>query len=157
MAPSRERRFSLSDPHTSPTKRLFYKFCYVYLPLLWEAVVVCSATVSTFIVSYQAIYHAGILWQWVLVYAMDIIYTAYIVYRFVRPFKKRGELVTDKNKIALNYFCTSFLLDLLSVLPLEIFSVVGSNPIYIAGFLRLNRCIRCYKVFGFLCKFAFIK
>lgn len=153
MAPSRERRFSLSDPHTSPTKRLLYKFCYVYLPLLWESVVVCSATVSIFIVSYQAVYHAGLLWQWVVVYAMDIIYTAYIVYRFFRPFKKRGELITDKKKIALNYIRTSFLPDLLSVLPLEIFSFVGSNPIYIAGFLRLNRCIRCYKVWGLLCKF----
>ena len=156
MAPSKERRFSLSDPHNSPAKRLFYKFCYVYLPLLWESIVACSATVSIFIVSYQAIYHAGLLWQWVLVYAMDIIYTAYIVSRFFRPFNKRGELITDRKKIALNYISSSFLPDLLSVIPLEIFSFVSSNPIYIAGFLRLNRCIRCYKVWGLLCKSALI-
>ena len=156
MAPSSERRSSLSDPHTSSSKRLLYKFRYVYLPLLWESIVACSATVSTFIVSYQAVFHAGLLWQWVLVYAMDIIYTAYIVHRFLRPFKKRGELVTNKKKIALNYIRSSFLPDLLSVLPLEIFSFVSSNPIYIAGFLRLNRCIRCYKVWNLLCKFALI-
>ena len=161
MASSRERRFQggrfvLSDPHASPTKRSLYKFYYVYLPLLWESVVVCSAIVSVFLVSYQAIYHAGLLWQWVLAYAMDVVYTAYIVYRFLRPFKKRGEPVTNKKKIALNYIRTSFIPDLLSVLPIEVFSFAGSNPIYIAGFLRLNRFIRCYKVFGFLCKFAFV-
>ena len=161
MASSRERRFrggrfTLYDPHASPTKRSLYKFYYVYLPLLWESVVVCSAIVSVFLVSYQAIYHAGLLWQWVLAYAMDVVYFAYVVYRFLRPFKKRGELVTDKKKIALNYIRTSFLPDLLSVLPIEIFSFAGSNPIYITGFLRLNRFIRCYKVFWFLCKFGFI-
>ena len=153
MAPSKGRSFSLSDPHTSPTMRLVYKFGYVYLPLLFESIVAISATVSTFMVIYQAVYHAGLLWQWALIYGMDVIYVAYIVYRFFRPFKKRGELVTDKKKIVMNYIRSSFLPDLLSVIPLEIFSFASTNPIYIAAFLRLNRCIRCYKVWGLLCKF----
>jgi hypothetical protein len=152
MAPSKERHFSLSDPHASSIKRLLYKIYYVHLPLLWESLVACSAALSAFTVSYQAIYHAGLQFQWAMIYAADVIYIAYIVYRFFRPFKKRGELITDKKKIALNYIRSAFLPDLLSVIPLEIFSFASSNPIYIAGFLRLNRCIRCYQVWALLCK-----
>lgn len=153
MAPSREHRLSFSDPHYSLTKRIMNKILYLYLPFLWEASAACSGIVSTFVVTYQAVYHAGLLWQWVLVYAMDLVYVCYVVYRFFRPFKKRGEVVTSKKKIALNYICTSFFPDLLSILPLEVFSFTASNPVYIAAFLRLNRCIRCYKLWTLLCKF----
>ena len=152
MAPSKERRFSLSDPDVSIYKRLLYRIWYVYLPLLWETAVACSTIVSTFITSYQAVYHAGLLWQWVLVYAMDLIYITYVVFRFFKPYKRRGEVVTCKKKIALNYIRTSFFPDLLSMIPLEVFSVVSANPIYVAAFLRLNRCIRCYKVWTLLCE-----
>lgn len=152
MTPARERRFSLSDQHASRSKRLLHKIVFVYLPLLWEAVISFTGIVSTFIVIYQAIFHAGLLWQWTLVYVMDALYIGYIVYRFFRPFKKRGEVIKSKKKIALNYICTSFVPDLLSVLPLEVFAVATPNPVYIAAFLRLNRCIRCYKPWTILCK-----
>ena len=152
MASPKERRFSLFDPHASRTKRLLYKCLYVYLPMLWEALVACSGILSTFIVTYQSIYHAGLLWQWVVVYAMDLVYVGYMVYRFFRPFKRRGEIVKSKKKIVLNYIRTTFFFDLLSILPLEIFSVLAANPVYIAAFLRLNRCIRCYKAWTLLCK-----
>ena len=83
---------------------------------------------------------------------MDLVYVGYMVYRFFRPFKRRGEIVKSKKKIALNYIRTTFFFDLLSILPLEIFSVLAANPVYIAAFLRLNRCIRCYKAWTLLCK-----
>ena len=156
MAPSTDRRFSLTAPHVSRGKRMLYKVVYLYLPFLWEAVVGCSGVVSTFIVTYQVVYHAGLLWQWVLVYAMDLIYVCYVVYRFFRPFKKRGEVVRSKKRIAMNYICTCFIPDLISVLPLEVFSLAAANPVYIAAFLRLNRCIRCYKPWTFLCKYIII-
>ena len=149
MTTSKERR--LSNANSIRTNKVLYKI-YAYLPLLWEAVVAFSGIVSAFVIIYQAAFHAGLLWQWALVYSMDAIYIGYIVYRFFRPFKKRGEVVRDRKKIALNYIRTSFLLDLLSVLPFEVFAVATTHPIYIAAFLRLNRCIRFYKPWTLLCK-----
>ena len=150
MTTTKERRFS--NPNASRTNRVLYKISYGYLPLIWEAVVAFSGIVSALVIIYQAAFHAGLLWQWALVYSMDVIYIGYMVYRFFRPFKKRGEVVRNRKKIALNYIRTSFFLDLLSVLPLELFALATSHPIYISAFLRLNRCIRFYKPWTLLCK-----
>ena len=61
-------------------------------------------------------------------------------------------MVTGRKEIALKYLKTSFIPDLLSILPLEVFSFFSSNVALTASYLRLNRCIRCYKVWTFLCE-----
>lgn len=123
-----------------------------FAKLMWEIVVAVSVILSIFLVTFQAVFHASLVWQWVLIYALDVLYVVSIVMRFVTGYKKRGVLVTERRKIALHYLKTYFIPDLLSVLPLEIFAFASADAILVAAFLRLNRCIRCYRVWTFLSK-----
>ena len=150
MESSRDRRRSspLFDPNRSFIKKHLNKFYNSYFLFIWKCIVAFSATVSTFSVSYQAAFNAALVWQWVLVYAMDAIYLAYILYNC---------LAKEKRKAFPGYARTFFIPDLVSILPLELLSlllgpVFNINPYYSAGFLRLNRCIRCYKTWLLLCK-----
>ncbi len=118
---------------------------------LWDVIVVISVLPSIFLVTFQAFYSADILWHWPIIYVTDAVYLVNIVATFFRSFKRRGVKITSKNDIAVNYFCSSFFPDLASVLPLELFSFAASNVIYAGSLLRLNRCIRCYKPWTFLC------
>lgn len=120
--------------------------------LIWEIVVAVSVILSIFLVTFQAVFNANLVWQWVLIYALDVLYVVSIVLRFVTGYKKRGVLVAERRKIALHYLKTYFIPDLLSVLPLEIFAFASTDAILVAAFLRLNRCIRCYRVWIFLSK-----
>ena len=123
-----------------------------FAKLIWEIVVAVSVILSIFLVTFQAVFHASLVWQWVLIYVLDALYVVSIVLRFVTGYKKRGVLVTERRKIALHYLKTYFIPDLLSVLPLEIFAFASADAILVAAFLRLNRCIRCYRVWTFLSK-----
>ena len=120
--------------------------------LVWEVIVAASVVPSIFLVTFQAVFHANLLWQWVLIYALDVVYVVSIILRFMTGYKKRGVTVAEQSKIALNYLKTFLIPDLLSVFPLELFALASADTVYIAAFLRLNRCIRCYKVWTFLGK-----
>ena len=122
----------------------------------WEALVAASILPSITLVIFQAAFDAGIVWQWAVVYVLDAVYVASMLVRFLSGYMKRGVLITERKKVVLNYLKRSFFVDLLSVLPLEIlaFAVLGSESrgekLALAAFLRLNRCIRCYRVWTFI-------
>lgn len=96
--------------------------------------------------TFQAAFHADIAWQWGVIYALDVLYALSIVLRFFSGYQERGVQVSDRRKIALHYLKTSFAPELLSVLPIEVFSFAASEPIWAAAIMRLNRCIRGYRV-----------
>ncbi len=121
---------------------------------IWDVIVVVSTLPSIFFVTFQAFYNAGIQWQWIIIYIADIVYIVSIVVTFFRSFMKKGVKITSKKEIALHYIRTSLLPDIVSVLPLELFCFAASNVLYAATLLRLNRCIRCYKPWAFLCEFC---
>jgi len=62
-------------------------------------------------------------WEsWNYVYydiVLDFIFFADILIRFNTPIYSKGRFITDRKQIALTYFRTWFLLDLLSCLPLS--------------------------------------
>ena len=121
---------------------------------IWETTIASSILFSTFLVTFQAAFHAGIVWQLVIVYLLDVLYLCGVLLRFLTGYKARGVVVTERRKIALQYAKTALLPDLFSLLPLEIFALAASDNVgYIAAFLRLNRCSRCYRVWTYLCKF----
>ena len=146
------RRISVTDHNGGICSKLWCAFKH-YVPYIWDVIVVLSIIPSSFLVTFQVFYNAGIPWQWSIVYITDLIYIASIVVQFLRSYRKRGVEITSKKKIALHYVCRSFFPDLISVLPLELFCFIAPNTTYISAFLRLNRCIRCYKVWTFLCEF----
>jgi len=127
------------------------------IKLIWEVVVAASVVPSIFLVTFQAVFNANLIWQWVLIYALDVLYVVSIVLRFMTGYKERGVTVAEQRRIALHYLKTFLIPDLLSVIPLELFAFASADTVCIAAFLRLNRCIRCYKVWTFLGKQCSLK
>lgn len=125
---------------------------WYYGPCIWDIVVTVSIIPSLFFVTLQLFYNAGIPWQWAVIYVTDMLYLAHIVVQFFRSYTQRGVEITCKKKIAIHYLSHSFFPDLISILPFELFSAVASNSMYVSAFLRLNRCIRSYRVWSYLCK-----
>ena len=123
--------------------------------LIWDIFVVISIIPSTFFVTYQAVYNASVVWQWIIIYIADIIYVFSMVVRFFRSYVHKGEIISDRQSIVIHYLQTTFLCDFFSILPFEIFAI----PEYINGgefmmaLLRLNRFVRLYRVWEFLCKY----
>ena len=120
----------------------------------WDVIVVLSTIPSIFFVTFQVFYSA-IPWQLSIIYIADLIYLISIVANFFKSYTKKGVKITSKKKIALHYISTTFFLDFVSILPLEVFCFAASNVLFVSALLRLNRCIRCYKVWTFLSKLTF--
>lgn len=141
----RKSLIGLAESNKARTKRIVL--------YIWDAIVAFSTILSIFFVTFQAFYNADLLWQLSLIYIMDVVYFANIIVTFFRSYMKRGVKITDYNDIAWHYICTTFFLDLVSVFPLEVFCfAAGSNSLFVSALLRFNRCIRCYKMWTFLCK-----
>lgn len=125
-----------------------------------DTVVAASIFVSMVLVIFQVTFDAGIVWQWIIMYIADVLFMASIVARFLTGYMKRGVLVTERKLVALNYLKRSFFVDLFSVVPFEVFAFIAASggrgeTLVFAAFLRLNRCIRCYRVWtliGTLCR-----
>lgn len=125
--------------------------------LFWDILVVISIIPSTFFVTYQAVFNASVVWQWPVIYAGDVIYIVAMTCNFFRSYTdSRGQVITARRLIVMSYLRSSFFCDLVSIIPFEIVAVVGSlNDLnYIIAILRLNRFIRLYRVWLFLCKYS---
>lgn len=126
------------------------------LLFLWDLFVVLSIIPSAFFVTYQAVFNASVVWQWPVIYAGDAIYITSMIANFFKSYTdSRGKVITDQRQIIMSYFRSSFLLDLVSIIPFEIVAVVGNmNDLdFMVAVLRLNRFLRLHRVWTFLCKF----
>ena len=121
----------------------------------WDVIVVISIIPSIFLVIYQAAFDASVVWHWTVTYSGDVLYVIWIVLNCFRSYtNKRGEEIRDQEMIIIHYALTSFVLDLISVLPFELFAMVGgaSDLNYVVAIMKLNRLLRLYRVWKFLCK-----
>lgn len=122
---------------------------------LWDLSVVISIVPSVFLVTYQAIFNASIVWHWVFIYAGDVIFIISLCLKFFRSYTDdRGEVVSEKRLIIFHYLRTSFFYDLASSIPLEIIpAIINVDDLnYFVALLRLNRSLRLYPVWAFICK-----
>ena len=154
--PEGPRRQSITAEPRGLAGHLRSRFKLTMLQAAWEALVAASIVPSIVLVVFQAAFDAGIKWQWVILYIADALFVASMVARFLTGYKERGALITNRKLVVLHYLKRSFSVDLLSVLPLEVFAfaATGSHEetLALAAFLRLNRCIRCYRVWTYICK-----
>jgi hypothetical protein len=123
--------------------------------LIWDTLVAVSVIPSTFFVTYQAIFNASLVWQWPFIYGGDVIYITSMAVNFFKSFtNSRGQLVTNGRVIVLTYLRTSFFYDFVSIIPFEVIAVLGGldDLDFMVAVMRLNRLVRLYKVWIFLCK-----
>ena len=151
---ARRQSHSVSTENQGRLARLRSLFNPSSLLAVWEALVAVSVVPSVFFVVFQAAFDAGSIWQWVLIYVADTLFVASMVSRFLTGYVERGVLVTDRRSVVLHYLKRSFSADLASVLPLEVFAFAATGSreetLALAAILRLNRCVRCYRVWNFI-------
>ena len=125
----------------SPNSRLV-----LVLDLLVLTIVVCSYMA----VCYQAAFHSSLTWLLVLFYFCDALYVLGAFSRFFVGYKDRGVVVRSVRKSAVRLLKSTFTVDVLSLLPLELLALaVGDASFTVAALLRLNRVLRCYRLFLF--------
>lgn len=133
-----------------PINSLWYKS--------WEGFVGLTCILSAIFVTFQMAFRAQLEGLTSLVYLFDAIYIVYIALRFYAPYMKDGRWIICKNKIKKRYLKCELIIDVLSVLPIELISLgaQGGSVLHNWQFLirieRINRVLRIYNMFQFLGK-----
>ena len=128
---------------------------FVLLPIwspvrIWESVVAVVAMISSTLVIFQASYDGTSSWVTGLLYFCDLIFVLGIVSRFLTGYERKGVVVTTLKEIFVHNLKTTFIVDVISIIPFELIALGTSHSDYYAAFLRLNRVLRCYKLW-YLC------
>lgn len=134
-----------------------YKLCenfFQRITFYWDVFLIISIIVTGFLVTFQIVYDSSVYWQWIVIYIGDGIFFLSIIFRFFRSYTdERGEKIADLEGIAKKYLSSYFILDVISIIPIEIIAFGlpkrDVQEYFLAAF-RLNRYIRLYRVWLFL-------
>ena len=119
--------------------------------LIWNSFHCTAIHASYLFVWFQAAVDASISWHLATIYTLDFFYLLYVLSQFITSHTSKGKTVKDYKKIAREVLKT-IALDILSLLPLEIFSFISNKQVLVAAYLRLNRSLRFFRVYKFLSK-----
>lgn len=123
------------------------------LVLVLDLAVLTTVVYSYLAVCYQAAFHSSLTWLLVLFYICDALYFLGVFARFFIGYKDRGVVVRSVKKSTVRLLKTTFMVDALSLLPLELLALAaGDSSFTVAALLRLNRVLRCYRLFLFFSK-----
>ena len=134
---------------------------FVLLPVwspvrIWELIVAVVAMISSTVVVFQASYDGTSSWVTGLLYFCDLIYVLGIASRFLTGYERKGVVVTALKEISLHNLNTTLIVDIFSVIPFEIIALGTDYSDYVAALLRLNRVLRCYKLWYLCSKFMYM-
>ncbi|XP_065903305.1 uncharacterized protein [Dysidea avara] len=115
---------------------------------IWNFLQCIAIHVSYVFVWFQAAINADISWHLAMIYLMDFMYLLYVLSQFVTSYKHKGRVIKEYRKIG-REVAKTIVIDVFSLLPLEIFSFASDDQVLIAAYLRLNRCVRFFRVFKF--------
>mmetsp|Transcript_38487 Transcript_38487/g.53433 ORF Transcript_38487/g.53433 Transcript_38487/m.53433 type:complete len:762 (+) Transcript_38487:110-2395(+) len=74
----------------------------------------------------------------------DIMFLLDIILTFRVAYFKYGNIVTDKNMIAMHYISQTFAIDLLATLPLDLLGVENTEFLSLLRLMRLNRVLKMF-------------
>ena len=123
----------------------------------WETFSSVCIFVTCLIVPFQASFISEFATLWAFAYIFDVLFFLDMVLRFCVGYFSKGNLITDKSFIRKRYLRGKFLLDLLSIIPLD-FLVFGVGQHlrwhHTLSLLRLNRVLRVNRLLSFFGKFT---
>ena len=122
------------------------------LVFIWDSLQCAAIHASYIFVWFQAAIDASVAWQLATIYALDCFYLLYVLSQFITSYKDKGRTVKSYKKIG-RQVVKLIILDILSLLPLEVFSFLSSQQVVVAAYLRLNRSLRFFRVFKFFSKY----
>ena len=116
---------------------------------LWSGLVSITAYLSSILVTFQAVFNSQLTDLLVANYTFDLLYLIDVILKFHVAVYEDGTLITDRIIIRKHYLRGTFLLDLISVLPFEIFAYTRKFNYpwhYEMRLFKLNRILRFYRL-----------
>ena len=146
-----------SDPH-------FKKRTFVINPRsnkyrYWETVSTFCTFLTCLIVPFQASLNSKETGFWVFAYIFDVLFLLDMLLRFRVGYFSKGTLVNDTSLIRRSYLRGQFVLDLLTILPLDFLAFgveIHMQSHQTLALLRLNRTLRVHRLLSFFGKFALV-
>lgn len=118
----------------------------------WETVSSFCIFLTCLVVPFQASFNSEWSTLWAFTYIFDVLFLADVVLRFCVGYFSKGTLITDGSLIRRRYLRGTFLLDLLTIFPLDFLVFgVGTHLRWhqSLSLLRLNRILRVYRLLSF--------
>ena len=123
----------------------------------WEIVSSFCIFLTCLIVPFQASFNSQYSTLWAFAYIFDVLFLADVLLRFWVGYFSKGTLIADRSLIRRRYLRGKFLLDLLTIIPLDFLVFgVGTHLKWhqTLSLLRLNRILRVYRLLSFFGKFT---
>ncbi|XP_048022697.1 uncharacterized protein LOC125253005 isoform X2 [Megalobrama amblycephala] len=117
---------------------------------MWNMFISMTCLAAVLVALYELFFNSTVQALIFIRYSLDLIFILNIISRFYIGYETHGVVITDPKKARKKYLRTWFLLDLLSVLPLETIKVSISE----LRFILANRCLRVFRLFGIISSFS---
>ena len=122
----------------------------------WDVCAAGLVITSCLLVSYQlAFVHHVTFFGSVIVYAIDLFFLIDILLNFRTSYRRGGEDISDRPRIARRYLRSLFVVDLLATVPFDALllgwrdvSLYGISVVLLLRSLRLLRVSRLFAIFG---------
>lgn len=121
------------------------------LVFIWDSLQCAAIHASYIFVWFQAAIDASVSWHLAAIYLLDFLYLLYVLSQFITSYKDKGRTVKSYRKIG-RQVMKIIVLDILSLLPLEVLSFLSNQQVLVAAYLRLNRSLRFFRVYKFFSK-----
>ena len=125
----------------------------------WEAFITLTIFLTCLLIPFQAFLDSESLFFWFFSYLNDVLFFLDMLLRFRVGYFSKGSLVKDTALIRRSYLRGKFVLDLLTILPLD-FLVFGFgthiNSLQTLSLLRLNRTLRAHRMVSLLGKLPYL-
>ncbi|XP_050966558.1 uncharacterized protein LOC127165725 [Labeo rohita] len=119
----------------------------------WNAFISITCLASVTLSLYELFFNSTVPGIIFTRYSLDLIFIFNIISRFYIGYETHGVVITDPKKVRKKYLRTWFLLDLLSVLPLETITV-ALPKLKFMRYAYANRCLRVFRMFGIISMFS---
>ncbi|KAI8478218.1 hypothetical protein Bbelb_440550 [Branchiostoma belcheri] len=141
-----------AHPNDRPEEKRKLLRTYIY-PMtnasrVWESIVAITCVATACIITFKVAFDSSHKELWILMYLFDALYLVDIVLQFFYVYFDYGVPVTDLKLIRRRYIRRTFVIDLLSLLPIELiaFAVPGQSFWRTMTMFQLNRLLRMYRV-----------
>ena len=122
----------------------------------WEIASSICIFLTCLIVPFQASYDSQSSALWVFAYIFDVLYLVEVSLRFFVGYFSKGTLITDRSLVRRHYLRGMFILDILTLTPLDLLAFeVGTHLRWhqTLSLLRLNRILRVFRLLSFFGRF----
>ncbi|XP_051790258.1 uncharacterized protein LOC127529714 [Erpetoichthys calabaricus] len=123
----------------------------IRLVLIWNFCFAFVAYVSVLLTLYEVFFDTTERFLWVIKYFLDALFILNIVSQFYIGYESQGVVIMDEKMVRNHYLHRWFILDVISILPIEVFALTHPewNIWEVFPYWRLNRLFKTVQIFRF--------